>query len=380
MDDLSMPRRGGWLGLAVAVLLAYASPLSAQVPTRIPSDPEAQIFNLIQRVTALEQKVAALSRNTPSNRAGTTPTRVTAPFEVVDASGRPIFQVVQFGPNLRMTTAGMVVTNEPTTGSAVLLAFNKRRQTAVALGAGPEGYGQLTLRDRRGHTRATLEGEGTLTISDQRGNGIFHVAEDVSEADAQVRIGKDDGDWIVDVGAGEGGVTLASSKEGGEVWIYDAKGTELAYLGDGLNIKDAAGKTFFSVAEDVSSDSAAVTIGKESEGYRMAITSGTTSAVIGASGNIAGFATYQGERAVGSLMLTEGSNSLELANDGGVNVVSLMVSEGGNGMLQLGNSSGHTVVDAGTTGEGVGLIRAYPVGSPGAGLVGMPGTFLIGRR
>jgi len=101
---------------------------------------------------------------------------------------------------------------------------------------------------------------------------------------------------------------------------------------------------------------------------------------MGASGDIAGFATYQGERPAGSFILTQGSNSLELANDGGVNVVSLMVSEGGNGTLQLGNSSGEVRVDAGTTGEGVGLIRAYPVGSPGAGLVGFPGTFLLGRK
>ena len=82
------------------VLLAHAYPVAAQVPTRIPSDPEAQIFNLIQRVTALEQKVAALS-NAARQQSGSTPTRVKAPFEVVDAAGQPLFQVVQFGPNMR---------------------------------------------------------------------------------------------------------------------------------------------------------------------------------------------------------------------------------------------------------------------------------------
>jgi hypothetical protein len=206
------------------------------------------------------------------------------------------------------------------------------------------------------------------------------VAEDVSDPNARVTIGKQNGDWVVDVGVDEGGVTLAASKGGGEVSVLDDKGTERTYLGNGLNVNDATGKTFFNVAQDASSDSAAVTIAKEAEGYRVAVTSGTVSAIMGASGEIAGFATYQGERPVGSLMLTEGSNSLELANDGGVNVVSLMVSEGGNGTLQLGNSSGQVSVDAGTTGEDVGLVRAYPVGSPGAGLVGFPGTFLLGRK
>lgn len=375
MFDRSTSRRGGWLGLTTAVALAHALPVAAQVPSRIPSDPEAQIFNLIKRVTALEQKVAALSNPTAGK-----PTRVTAPFEVVDATGRPIFQVVQFGPNVRMSAAGMVVTNEPNTGSTALLVFNKRQQSVAVLGSGPEGNGQLTLRDKRGHTRASLDGDGVLTISDKRGDGILQVAEDITDANARVTIGKLDGDWVVDVGVEEGGVTMAATKGGGEVSVLDDKGTERTYLGTGLNVNDAAGKPFFSVAEDASSDSAAVVIGKEEEGYRIAVSSGSVSAVMGASGEIAGFATNRGDRPVGSLMLTEGSNSLELVNDGGANVVSLMVSEGGNGTLQLGNSSGQMSVDAGTTGEGVGLVRAYPVGSPGAGLVGFPGTFLLGRK
>ena len=42
-------------------------------------------------------------------------------------------------------------------------------------------------------------------------------------------------------------------------------------------------------------------------------------------------------------------------------------------------SAGHATVEAGTHPKGVGLIRAFPVGSPGGGMVGMPGTFLLGR-
>jgi len=375
MIDWSMSRPGGRFGLITAVALAHGLPAAAQVPSRIPSDPEAQIFNLIKRVTALEQQVAALSRN-PAGK----PTRVTAPFEVVDAAGRPIFQVVSFGPNVQMSAAGIVITNEPTTGSTALLAFNKSRQSVAVLGSGPEGNGQVTLRDKHGRTRASLDGDGILTISDKKGVGILQVAEDVSDANAQVTIGKEDGEWAVNVGSTKGGAMLVASPDGGEVSVYDGGGTEIANLGDGLSINDAEGKTFFSVVEDASNDKSPVSIGKENEGYRMTITSGTTSASMGASGDIAGFATYQGERPAGSFILTQGSNSLELANDGGVNVVSLMVSEGGNGTLQLGNSSGEVRVDAGTTGEGVGLIRAYPVGSPGAGLVGFPGTFLLGRK
>jgi hypothetical protein len=192
MDNRSLSRQRGWFALATAVIMVYTAPAGAQVPTRIPSEPEAQIFNLIQRVTALEQKVAALS-NAAGRSSGTTPTRVTAPFEVVDAAGRPIFQVVQFGTNMRMSTTGMVVTNEPTTGSSVLLTFNGRRQTVAALGSGPDGYGQLTLRDSRGHTQASVNGDGwdqaaamslTASYAFLTGDRSLEVAYGTSSTDA----------------------------------------------------------------------------------------------------------------------------------------------------------------------------------------------------
>ena len=49
------------------------------------------------------------------------------------------------------------------------------------------------------------------------------------------------------------------------------------------------------------------------------------------------------------------------------------------GLLQLANSGGNAMVEAGIHTSGVGLVRAYPIGSPGLGMVGMPGTFLLGR-
>jgi hypothetical protein len=156
----AMPRTFTRFGLIVGAFLVQVSGLHAQVPSPIPSDPAAQIFNLIQRVTALEQKVAALSQALNNKGTGAPATRVKAPFEVVDDAGRPIFSVVQFGKNTQMATSGMVITHEPTTGAAVLLAFNKKKSTVVALGADPDGQGQLTLRDAQGRTRAELAGAG----------------------------------------------------------------------------------------------------------------------------------------------------------------------------------------------------------------------------
>lgn len=77
---------------------------------------------------------------------------------------------------------------------------------------------------------------------------------------------------------------------------------------------------------------------------------------------------------------TDAKPFIKLRNDNGVAMSELTQGTSGGGYLQLGNAEGRTTVDAGTTPEGVGLIRAWPLGNPGAGLVGMPGTFLLGRR
>ena len=48
------------------------------------------------------------------------------------------------------------------------------------------------------------------------------------------------------------------------------------------------------------------------------------------------------------------------------------------GILQLANEGGNATVEAGVLSDGVGVVRAYPLGNPALGLVGMPGTFIMG--
>jgi hypothetical protein len=381
----AMPRTFTRFGLIVGAFLVQVSGLHAQVPSPIPSDPAAQIFNLIQRVTALEQKVAALSQALNNKGTGAPATRVKAPFEVVDDAGRPIFSVVQFGKNTQMATSGMVITHEPTTGAAVLLAFNKKKSTVVALGADPDGQGQLTLRDAQGRTRAELAGAGKLLISDAKGKGLLSVSDDITQSTAHINIGKDEEGYTVEVmsGKGGGGASISATRKGlGEVGVTDEKGETRAYLGGAgeLTILDAAGNNTLNVTEHPDDDSVGVTIGKSEKGYMISVGAGGNSVSMGSSGSVAGVATYLNGVPAGSLMLVDGTPRLELANDRGTSVTSLGVSPHGNGFIQVGNADGATVVDIGTVGKGVGLVRAYPVGSPGAGLIGMPGTFLVGRE
>ena len=75
----------------------------------------------------------------------------------------------------------------------------------------------------------------------------------------------------------------------------------------------------------------------------------------------------------------KGGGAACLANSGGSCAIELGVGPSGAGQFIVANAGGKTLVDAGQI-SGVGVIRAYPLGSPGAGLVGMPGTFLMGRK
>ena len=96
-------------------LVVTASSLPAQVPSKIPSDTEAQIFNLIKRVTALEEQVAA-----PTN--GSATLRVRVPFIVTDAAGHPILQVTQQGAP--MCHDGVVIAHHAASDAAGLAIYN----------------------------------------------------------------------------------------------------------------------------------------------------------------------------------------------------------------------------------------------------------------
>jgi hypothetical protein len=75
-------------------------------------------------------------------------------------------------------------------------------------------------------------------------------------------------------------------------------------------------------------------------------------------------------------MTAEGAFSIR--NASGATVVRVGEGSTGGG-LQIANSGGDAMVEAGVLTTGAGLVGAYPLGSPGAGLVGLPGTFIMGR-
>jgi hypothetical protein len=76
-------------------------------------------------------------------------------------------------------------------------------------------------------------------------------------------------------------------------------------------------------------------------------------------------------------MTSDGAFSIRSAS--GTTIARLGEGNAG-GLFQLANSGGNAMVDAGVLPSGAGAVRAYPLGSPSAGLLGMPGTFIMGRK
>jgi hypothetical protein len=383
------------LVLAVMTVPWDVHPLLAQVPSRVPSDPAAQIFSLIQRVTALEEKLAALTN-------GSTPLRVKAPFEVVDAGGRSILKVTTFDAAVTEGGTGMLIIREPTSGATALLAHNKAGKGVVALGSDPDGFGQLTLRNAQGKTQATLAGEGTLSIADPQGEEILAVAEDVSKSDANVRIGGADDGYAVEVGNGKGMASLGIDPEGvAELTLMDAQNRpRVTMSAEGtLEVADPTGYNILSVLAEVSGEKAGVTIGGGKTGGIVRVADGAgkpAAGIIGSSrsvvaANAAGKTVVEltakasgeglvqvmmGDAPVAVLSQAEGGGGIVQLTNGRVPVSSLYSSEGGSGRLQLNDGSGNPVVEAGVLTTGRGVVRAGPKyicgPAPGMGMVPSP--------
>jgi hypothetical protein len=199
----------------------------------------------------------------------------------------------------------------------------------VSIGQAEGGYGAILVRDQDAKTRLRLEGSGMLSVEDAAGQGIFRVSEKFSAASARVSIGAEQ--------SGHYSVRLTGPS-----------GTPLATVGEA---KVGGG----------------VVLAYSAAGQIAAVVSGTGQILAADGGTI---------RA--AMVAEKGQGSFTIRNGSGTTVARFGEGTGG-GLLQIANSGGHAMVEAGIHPSGVGLVRAFPVRSPGAGMVGMPGTFLIGR-
>jgi hypothetical protein len=385
----------------IGLLLALPLGLRGYAPSSRVDD---RLLQLTQRIAALEGELAALQS------AGG---RVHAPFHVVDSAGRTILSIESVADGGAAMTIGSV------SGGG------------LRLGVGNSGAGFLNLRRADGVIAASMGqykgGPMGVQIFNAEGAGATPIA--------QLSAGGNDKGELVVGPSEEGGVTLGSGASNAGllkvrradgsvgtsigqykgtamgVQVFNDKGaggdpivelTGDATGGGRLTVTDAAAKPILRVAEQIAS-TAFVNIAKQDNRYGVSVANaaGTRLASIGEANNGGGgvwaFGTDGKMRALlngltGEIHVLDGSGitraTMAVGSNGAAafsvraasNTTIARLGEGQlGGWIQLANSSGYATVEAGTHPKGVGIIRAFPVGSPGGGMVGMPGTFLLGR-
>jgi hypothetical protein len=351
--------------------------------------PDDQLAAMVERITALERKVKELERSA---------SRVRAPFEVVDDAGKGILRV-----EMQPDGVGLIALADPTgEDNAVLLnghgavevfadgnlvaglrsekdgrglVFVMNEQTRVAeLTSNPEdrAVGLLSINDAGGDAAAIVEGSGYIAVleSSERLASISNVG----------------GRGSVDVvnTSGETLATLSENFKGsGELSISGADGPVLrvaeTLLASGTSGITIAGNGTSGYVVDVygKSKQKVVSIGEATVG-------GGALAAYNAAGNIGAILSGTGQVHVAdkggvtlaTMVAENGEGAFSVRNQGGETVVRLGDGKEG-GLLQLASSTGNAMVEAGSL-HGRGIVRAYPIGHPGMGMVGMPGTFISG--
>jgi hypothetical protein len=80
------------------------------------------------------------------------------------------------------------------------------------------------------------------------------------------------------------------------------------------------------------------------------------------------------------MAVVDGVPSLNMTNGSGASIVNIAQGIHAGGKVELGNPEGDIMVQAGVEEDGRGVVVAFPLGVPGGGMMGMPGTFLRGWK
>ena len=155
--------------------------------------------------------------------------------------------------------------------------------------------------------------------------------------------------------------------------VVDGSGKPLLRVQDGR----ARGLTLFTAS---GAQVAGISALPEGGFFKAGSGSGFPEIVVGVTTGVAAMLVRDApSKARATMGLVNGKPIVEFANDNYVNVAAFGQGTTGGGFLQLGNAEGDARVEGGVNANGCGVVRTHPLGNPGSGLVGMPGTFLIGR-
>jgi hypothetical protein len=341
---------------------------------------------------------AWVERGQGGTASASVPQRVTAPFEVVDSAGKVLVRIsgAPGGDGQIMVMAqsgqtGAAISGDGNVGvysggdNVAVLKADVNGRGAVVVGEGGRriavmtsdgaNQGLLTLSDAQNRPGAALSGDGNI--------GVFYGGKAVAGMKAE-----GEGQGALLVGDGQG-------KHIARLSVDPANRTSALLLLNGSGVKP-----LLKVSEKAARGDARVTIGAGSGGYDVTVVSqsGSLVAAMGEAVKVGGGAVvaYNAAGTVGSIL--SGTGQIHVADSSGKTLATMVAENGGGafsvrnpsgvtivrlgqgkhgGLLQLADEGGSAMIEAGSF-PGRGIVRAYPLGHPGMGLVGMPGTFISG--
>lgn len=180
------------------------------------------------------------------------------------------------------------------------------------------------------------------------------------------------------------GQAVVSSEGGGEVVLGGYKTAPV-----GLRLFDQAGgervtvaatdKGAYAVTVTGTGQSLAARVGEASVGGGFVATynrAGSIGAIVSGTGQI--HVANSAGQTFATMVAEANQGAFTIRSAAGTTIARLGEGTGG-GLFQLADQAGNAMVEAGIHPSGVGLVRTHPIGSPALGMVGMPGTFLLGR-
>lgn len=303
----------------------------------------------------------------PQAQSSASPATVKAPFAVVDARGQTIFSVENVGSETRVNLVR---------DDKVLAGFNAGVEGSVLHMSAKQSVARLGV---------DFAGAGTgpsIMMKDAEGD-VLTVGSDAATLKAPLTVSSGD----------------ASKEEAlsviGSVSIRDSKGRRAASVGssgfsvygsDGVAVAaslgvDAAGKARLAVG--LPTGPRAVIGQPASGGVSLAFYDGATKdyriGMLSVPGDVSYFRMTNAKQQA-TLTVSPTDSSLHLFNASGHSAATLSSTTTGAGKLELGDEDGDTTVEAGTTSEGLGVIRAGP---RMGGVVGFEGSLpwaILGKR
>jgi hypothetical protein len=230
-----------------SLYLATAGPLTAKDDKK-PGDTPAVIQ---KRIADLEKRIADLEAMAKKGELGN---RVTAPFVVVDETGRPIFQVVRDQARLYDSNRKVVVAMGAVQGGGVFQAITPDGTGRTSFGAIP-GFSGVEIRlneiprvqlGQMPSNRAELKflnGSGTMVAAigqDKSDQGGAAIMDSLGNYKAELQLAPDrKGELLIIGGRGKGVAALTEGSYGGNLSLWDVDGTGMVDAGvtsDGIGI------------------------------------------------------------------------------------------------------------------------------------------------